>query len=136
ILLRRRKAEENEHDSNPTKGQQPRPACAIRWSVIQPKRCRAVYAPGKQPHQMQEPEPEAWHSIVVAGIAQIQEPQEMLINEVEPEKSMVLAWTAVYREIEIRRVPQHCQYVPWDGDRSHNGEYTDRTHPPQRIPNP
>jgi hypothetical protein len=53
---------------------------------------------------MEQPKIEPRHGVVVAGIAQIQKSQKLLVNEKEPKKSMVLAGTAVQSESEVRRV--------------------------------
>ena len=52
---------------------------------------RKIHAPGKQPHQVKQPEIEAWDRVVIAGITQVQEAQQLLVDEEEPEEAVILA---------------------------------------------
>ena len=69
------------------------------------------YTLGKQPQQMEQPEVQARDRIVVARIAQIQKPQHLLVDEVEPEES-VIADSLCDGEIEVRRIAQRRRRVP------------------------
>ena len=75
-----------------------------------------IHAPRKQPHQVKQPEVKARNRIVVSRIAQIQKAEQLLIDEEEPEKAVILPRPAVKREGEIRRIAQRRQNVPGRGD--------------------
>src|SRR5216683_7296891 len=65
---------------------------------------------------MEGPEIEAGNGVVIARIAQVQESQQMLVDEVEPEEPAIGAGFAVHRQIEIGRITQSRQYVPGSSD--------------------
>ena len=93
IFLRGGKREEDQDEAGPAECQQARLSRArIDRAVTQLERCRARNTlHGKQPEQVKQPELDARDGIVVARIAQIQEPQHVLVDEVEPEKAVILA---------------------------------------------
>jgi hypothetical protein len=122
ILLRGGEGEENQQKAGPAQGQQARPAGAVQRFERQPRDGRKVDAPGKQPEQMEEPEVQSRDRIVVARRAQIQEPQHLLVHEVEPQEAVVFAGHAAHREVEIGRIAQRRQHVPGRGDQQHDGE--------------
>jgi hypothetical protein len=47
---------------------------------------RKIHAPRKTPCEVQQPEVKTRERVVIAGIAQIQEPEQLLVDEEEPEK--------------------------------------------------
>src|ERR1700682_4517945 len=69
---------------------------------------------------MQQPKRRAWNGIVVARVSQIQEAQDVFVNEIEPEKTVVLAGAAVHREIEVWRHTKSGQNVPRRGNRQND----------------
>ena len=82
-----------------------------------PRGRRQIGAPGEQPEQMKGPEIEARHGVVVAWITQVQKAQQVLVDEIEPEKAAVGAGFAVHREVEVGRIPQCGEDMPGSGDR-------------------
>jgi len=82
--LRRREREEDENESNPAQRQEARLAGAVDGLVGELYGGGEVHAPGKQPCQVEQPEPQARNRVVVAGITQVQETQQLLIDEEEP----------------------------------------------------
>ncbi len=78
---------------------------------------------------MEQPEIQARHGVVIARIAQVQKPQQLLIDEVEPEKSVILAGRAVHGEVEIRRIAQRGQHMPGRRDQQHDREPAKRLQP-------
>src|SRR4030095_4764109 len=93
-----------------------------------------VGAPRKEPDQMQEPEPEARNGIVIVRITTIQEPQHMLIYEIKPEKPVVLARTAVHREVQKWRVAQCGEHIPWSAHDYDDDEPADEVKPTPGVP--
>ena len=79
-----------------------------------------VHAPGKQPDQVKQPEPDPRHGVVVARIAQIQEAQQLLVDEEEPEETVILARPAVHGEREVRRIAQRGQHMPGHRDQQND----------------
>ena len=75
------------------------------------------HAPGEEPYEVQQPEPESRDGVVVARIAQVQEAEEVLIEKVEPEKAVILAGAAVHGPVEVRRVAKGRENVPRRGDK-------------------
>ncbi len=61
---------------------------------------------------MKEPEVQPRHRIVIAREAQVQEPEHVLVHEIEPEKAVILAGAAVHRPVEVRRIPNGGEDVP------------------------
>src|SRR5256885_1455594 len=61
---------------------------------------------------MEEPEPEPRDCVVIARIPQIEEAKDLLVDEIEPEKTVVLARTAVKQEREIGWISKRGQNVP------------------------
>jgi hypothetical protein len=69
---------------------------------------------------VQQPEVKARKRVVIAGIAQIQELEQLLVDEEESEKSVILAGSAMQYEREVRRVSQCRQNMPWSRNQNHN----------------
>ena len=65
---------------------------------------------------MEQPEVEPRNGIVIARIAQIQEAQQVLVDEIEPEEAVIFARNAAHRKIEIRRIAERRQHVPRRGN--------------------
>ena len=92
ILLRGREGEEHHHHGDPADCHQARSsgrdctACTTTVGVAS-----KIHRPGKEPHQVQRPEQQARHGVVVARIAQVEEAQQVFVEEVEPEESAILA---------------------------------------------
>jgi hypothetical protein len=80
---------------------------------------------------MEEPEVNPRHRVVVARVAQIQEAQQVLIDEVEPEKPVVLARSAAHGENEIGRITKSGQHVPRSGNEQNDQHAGER---PQPLP--
>src|ERR1700674_2336460 len=80
---------------------------------------------------MEQPEPEPRDRIVIARIAQIEESQDLLVDEIKPEKAVVFARTAVQRKREIGRITKCGQNVPRCSNKECNEKTTDR---PQPLP--
>src|SRR5271155_2496937 len=106
IFLRGREGEEDQHKASPTKRQKPRSPRTIGRLEREFGHRRKIHTPGKQPHQVQQPEVQARHSAVVSRIAQIQETEQLLIDEEEPKKTVILPGPAVKSEGEVRRIAQ------------------------------
>ena len=85
--------------------------------VAQLQRRRKIHAPREKPQQVEQPEVQPRHRVVVPRIPQVQKPQHVLVDEVEPEEPVIRAPLAVHREIEIRRIAQRRQHVPRRRDR-------------------
>ncbi len=95
VLLRCGEREEAEDEEDPDDCKQPSSACSRRrlWLADKatPQSDGQGQAPGKEPCEVQQPEPNARHGVVVARIAHVEEAEEMLVQEVEPEKAVVFA---------------------------------------------
>src|SRR5229473_5224988 len=85
---------------------------AIQRTIIESGRSGEINAPRKQPDQMKQPESRARHGVVVPGIAQAEEPEDMLVEKVKPEEAVIFAWAAVHGQVEIRRHAPDGQNVP------------------------
>ena len=130
IFLRGREGEEDQHKASPTERQKPRSARAIDGFKGKLGNGGKIHAPGKQPHQVQQPEVKARHGIVVSRIAQIQKAEQLLIDEEEPKKSMILPWPAVKREGEVGWIAQRGQNVPGRGDEQDDQQSAEGMQPP------
>ena len=80
---------------------------------------------------MEQPEVKPRHGVVVARIAQVQEPQHVLVDEVEPEEAAVVARLAAQSEIEVGRIAKRGQHVPGRGN--HREDQSPR-HGAQALP--
>src|SRR5215471_5836679 len=80
---------------------------------------------------MKSPEQKTWHGIVVPWIATVQEAQDLLVDEVEPEEPVIRARLAVHREVKNRRVADGCEYVPGQRDCQ---EQDDSRRRPEAVP--
>src|SRR5437016_11004174 len=54
---------------------------------------------------------------VIARVAQVQEAEHLLVDEIKPKEAMVLTWSAVKRQGEIRRISQGGEDMPRRGNR-------------------
>src|SRR5712691_10918344 len=61
---------------------------------------------------MEEPEPQPRDRIVIARIAQVEESQNLLVDEIKPEKAVVFARSAVQRKRKIGWISKRGQNVP------------------------
>ena len=61
---------------------------------------------GNSQSQVKQPEVEARDRVVVARIAQVQKTQQLLVDEEEPKKPVILSRPAVQGEGEVRRIAQ------------------------------
>src|SRR6266478_4716615 len=61
---------------------------------------------------MKQPEPEPRDCIVIVRVSQVEEAENLLIDEVEPQKAVIFARTAVKRKREIRWISNCSQNVP------------------------
>jgi hypothetical protein len=102
--------------TNAAQRKEARTARAIFRSKIGAECGGKIDAPGKEPEQVQKPESKARNGVVVARVAEIQKAQDVFIDEVEPEKSVILAGTAVHGEVEKRRHAAHGKDVPRGGE--------------------
>src|SRR5258706_15903614 len=66
---------------------------------------------------MEQPEGGARHGIVIARVAKVQEPQHVLVHEVEPEEAAIFTNLAMKREIERGRIAQRSEKMPGHCDR-------------------
>src|SRR5208282_1090337 len=131
ILLRGGKREENQNKAGPAERQEPRPPRPVHRPERKLRDGRKIDAPGKQPRQVQQPEIQARDRIVIARIAQVEEAEKLLIDEEEPQESMVLAGTAVQRKSEVRRIPESGQNVPGSRNQNHD---EDSAHGMETLP--
>ena len=74
---------------------------------------------------MQQPEVKARHGVVVSRIAQIQKTKQLLIDEEEPKKTVILSRPAVKREGEVRWIAQGGQNVPGRGNEQDDEQSTE-----------
>src|SRR6202035_133453 len=95
VLLRRRESEKEQKKSRPAQGDQAGPTSAIHRLEGKPSDRRKIYAPWKQPQELHQPEIKPWHCVVVTRIPHIQESQELLVDEKEPQKSVIFPGSAV-----------------------------------------
>ena len=65
---------------------------------------------------MQCPEQHTRHGVVIVRIAKAEKAKYVLIDEVVPEESVVLAGDALEGEGKVWRIAQRRQNVPWRGD--------------------
>jgi len=65
---------------------------------------------------MQEPKQRAWDGVVVPRVAHVEESEDVLIEEIEPEEAVVDSWLAAHGEVEVGRILQRGQHVPGSGD--------------------
>ena len=118
VLLRCGEAEEDEDEADPDEGEEadfifP---CFATFTI-----CRAealaeggeeCQAPGEEPDKVQEPEPEARDGVVIARVAHVQKAQQLLVDEKEPQETVILARAAVHAQGKIGRITQRRQNVP------------------------
>src|SRR6185369_364984 len=78
---------------------------------------------------MEEPKVKTRHRVVIARIPRIQKPKHLLIEEIKPEETMVLAGASVHGEIKVRRIPYGGQHVPRDRDHDKNQNSGERIQP-------
>src|SRR5260370_29776123 len=78
---------------------------------------------------MEQPEPQPRDRIVIARIAQIEESQDLLVDEIEPEKAVVFTRTAVQRKRKIGRIPKRSQNVPRRCNKERDEKTADGTQP-------
>ena len=109
-----------------------RPRSPVRPPVVELYGRRQIHAPRKQPQQVEQPEPQPRHRVVIARIAQVQKSQHVLVDEVEPEEAVIRAALAVHREIEVRRIAQRGQHVPRRCDQQQQRNSRRRPQPPPR----
>src|ERR1019366_9494478 len=117
ILLCSGKSKKAEDHQDPAQGEQANLRSPVRTHVLKPERAHQKSTPREEPGEMQEPEPGARDGVVVARVAEVQKTEKGFIEEVEPEEAVILAGRAVHREIEVRRVAQRGENMPWGGDR-------------------
>ena len=84
--------------------------------VREPERGRKIHGPWKQPDEIEQPEKHGRHSVVVARVAQIQKPKQLLVDEEEPQEAVVFAGNAFQRKAEIGRISEGGENVPGRGD--------------------
>ena len=98
---------------------------AIDGSVGELHRRWQIYAPGKEPDQIEQPEIKPRHRVVVARITQIEKSKQLLVNEEEPEKAVVFPRNALHREGEVGRISKRGEDVPGRGNEQDDGEATE-----------
>src|SRR5581483_3462920 len=116
VLLRSREGEEDHHHRDPAQSHQACTSSACARTVTQSRSSREKCRPGKQPNQIQEPEERARNRVVVARVTQVEEAQQVLVKEIEPEEAAIFAWSAMKGEREIRWIVQRGKDVPWACD--------------------
>jgi hypothetical protein len=57
----------------------------------------------------------------------------MFVDEIEPEKPVILTRTAMHPEVEIRRHAQRCQNMPWRGYQQKNADHIEGAQSPPGI---
>ena len=127
ILLGRREGEKHHHEPDPAKRQQPGLPRPIHWPVRELERPRKIDAPRKEPCQIEHPEKHRRNRIVIARVAQIQEPQQLFVDEEEPEEPVIFAGHAPHRELPNRRIADCGQNVPGCGDQQDNNRPAKRS---------
>src|SRR5260370_38092078 len=95
--------EEQEDEGDLDEGKEPLLALAADGPVAMAEGSDEGHAPGKEPDEVQEPEPESRDGVVVAGIAGGEEAEEVLVGGVKPEEAVILAGAAGHRSCEGRR---------------------------------
>jgi len=75
---------------------------------------------------MKQPEIKTWNRVVVARIAHVKKPEQLLINKVKPQEAVILSRSAAHREIEIWWIPQRRHDVPWRSDGEHDQQAAQR----------
>ena len=120
ILLRSGEGEEHQNETNPAERQESRASGAINRLERQLGDRREIDAPRKEPRQMEEPEPQPRDRVVVARVAQIQEAQQLLVDEKEPQETVIFSLAAVHGEREVRRIAQGRQHVPGNRDQQNH----------------
>src|SRR6266853_3825766 len=80
---------------------------------------------------MKQPEPEPRDCIVIVRVSQVEEAENLLIDEVEPQKAVIFARTAVKRKREIRWISNCSQNMPGCRYEECNEESADGAQPLQ-----
>src|SRR6267142_446522 len=127
IFLRRREREKHQDKSDPANRQQ---TCAARTvDGLERKLCDRweIDAPREKPQKVKEPKPQPRHGIVITGIAQIEEAENLLVDEIEPQEAVVLPWAAMQRKRKVRGISNGSQDVPRRGNRQRDEESADGT---------
>ena len=91
ILLRGREGEKNQDESGPAKRQQTGAAGAINGLEREVCNRWKINTPRKKPDEVKQPEPQARHGIVIAWIARVEKSQQLLVDEVEPQESVIVS---------------------------------------------
>ena len=76
-----------------------------------------INRPREDPDQVQQPEPQPWHSVVITRVSQVQKTQQVFVEEVEPEEPAVFAGRTMHRKRKVGRVAQGCEHMPRHGNR-------------------
>src|SRR5205823_2594417 len=111
VLLCSGEREKDKDEQNPyeRKGAS---ALGTRGLGVAAERERQGHAPWEQPREVQQPEPDAGHGVVVPRIPHVKEAEEMLVKEVEPEEAVVLAGAGVHGPVETGWVAECSENVP------------------------
>jgi hypothetical protein len=65
---------------------------------------------------MEQPEEVTGNCVVVARPPHVEEAEDVLVEEVEPEEAVILAWFALHREVEVRWIAEGGKHMPRRGD--------------------
>src|SRR5207245_9704468 len=92
------------------------------YNIATPTNTRALHdalpsTQRKEPREMKQPKPRTGDRIVIARVAQVQEAEHLLVDEIKPKEAMVVTWSAVKRQGEIRRMSQRGEDMPRRGNR-------------------
>src|ERR1700683_2763408 len=74
---------------------------------------------------MEKPKGKGREGIVVARVTHIEKPEQLLVDEKEPEKSVVGIGAAVQRKYERRWIAQRGEDVPGRGDQQNDERAAD-----------
>src|SRR5580658_666953 len=131
IFLPRREAEEADNDHRPQEKQK---ICSLPARHLRPEfaptprnflqRLRQKHCPRNEPQNQQRPEQQQRNRVVIARDTRIQKPVDMLIDEVEPEKSA---------DVSLWWIAQRRQNMPRRGDGEKNNRARKQAHL-QQVP--
>src|SRR5580700_11291774 len=91
ILLRGREGEKNQDECGPRERQQTGAPGAIHGLEREVGNSRKINTPRKKPYEVKQPEPEARNGIVIAWITGVEKSQQLLVDEVEPQESVIVS---------------------------------------------
>src|SRR3954447_10170403 len=121
IFLRRRQREEAHHETNQAQREQSSSSCPVDRTVTQFASRRQKRTPWEEPNEMKKPEQITRYYVVIARTAHVQKSKDMFIEEVEPEKAVILPGFTSRRQVNVRGISQSCKHMPWSRNQHGNG---------------